>query len=521
MIDFVSKFDKERLGITNQAKRTPEKPALIMGERVVTYEELDRKTNALANALINLGLSPGDRLAILMHNSPEILMTWSTAGKMAAIPIALNYRFKEEELAYIINDSEAKLFIYGEEFDALVQAAKPKLADPDLIYVRCGSRPVPGILDFYDLISRSPDQPPQFNAGAFGVAPSLIYTSGTTGRPKGVIRNSRNRLNSLMGYAYQFESTYADVHLVAGPLYHAAPYGWAAFSLILGNPVVIMPRFDAETFLSLVQQHRVTTTWLVPTMVNRIMNLPQEIKNKYDHSSLRVITVGGESFPFPIKKWAVAFFGEGKIFEFFGGTEISCATYLRPEDQLRKPWSCGKPAIGNEIRLLDADKQDVPPGEIGIMYVKSDFLLDGYYKNPQATEANYHEGYFTVGDMARMDEEGYFYIVDRAVDMIISGGVNIYPAEIEEVLYNHPAVNEAAIIGVPDPDWGEKIVAYIVPKEEGRMSEEEITAYVGLKLASYKKPREVYFVKELPYSPSGKLLKRVLRETYTRHSHRK
>ena len=248
MIDFVSKFDRERLGIANQARRTPEKPALIMGERVVTYEELDRKTNALANALINLGLSPGDRLAILMHNSPEILMAWSAAGKMAAIPIALNYRFKEDELAYIINDSESKLLIHGDEFEPVVQAAKPKLADPNLIYVRCGSRPVPGISDFYDLISRSPDHSPQIDAGAFGVAPSLIYTSGTTGRPKGVIRNSRNRLNSLMGYAYQFESTYEDVHLVAGPLYHAAPYGWAAFSLILGNTVVIMPRFDAENF---------------------------------------------------------------------------------------------------------------------------------------------------------------------------------------------------------------------------------------------------------------------------------
>jgi fatty-acyl-CoA synthase/long-chain acyl-CoA synthetase len=453
-----------------------------------------------------------------MHNSPEIMIAWSAAGKMGGIPIALNYRFREDELAYILNDSEARLLIYGEEFDAVVEAAKPKLAVSPLVFIRCGGSPGPGILDFYGLIERSGDHPPQIDAGAFGVAPSLIYTSGTTGRPKGVIRNSRNRLNSLMGYASQFESTYDDIHLVAGPLYHAAPYAWAAFSLILGNPVVIMPRFDAEHFLALIQKHRVTTTWAVPTMLNRIRALPDAIKKKYDLSSLRVMTVGGESFPFPVKQWAVSFFGEGKIFEFFGGTEISCVTYLRPEDQLRKPWSCGKPAIGNEIRLLDADKKDVPPGEVGIMYVKSEFLLDEYYRNPQATAANYHEGYFTVGDMARVDEEGYYYIVDRAVDMVISGGVNIYPAEIEEVLYNHPGIQEAAVIGVPDPDWGEKLVAYVVPKAGFRINEETLINYVGQKLASYKKPREVYFVEELPYSPSGKLLKRVLREEYVRQS---
>jgi len=264
----------------------------------------------------------------------------------------------------------------------------------------------------------------------------------------------------------------------------------------------------------LVQEHRVTTTWVVPTMLNRVLNLPEGARSGYDTSSLRVLTVGGESFPFPLKERAVTFFGEGKIFEFFGGTEISCVTFLRPEDQLRKPGSCGKPALGNDIKLLDEDKNEVPTGEVGVMYIKSPFLLDEYYKNPKATQANYHNGYFTVGDMARADEEGYYYIVDRAVDMIISGGVNIYPAEIEEVLYGHPGVFDVGIIGVPDSDWGERIVAYVVPKPGATITEKEIQEYVARKVASYKKPKEVYFVPELPYSPSGKLLKRVLREEY-------
>lgn len=515
MIDYSKKFDADRLGIATHAKRHAHRPALIMGDRMVTYGKLDRDTNGLANGLLQIGLEPGDRIAILFHNSPEILMAWSAAGKIGVTPIAVNYRFKEDELAYIINDSESRLLIYGLECEEVVNAAKPKLTVRGIGYVCSGGVPQPELLSMEDIIREAANTPPTVETGTHGVAPSLIYTSGTTGRPKGVLRGSKNRLNTLLGYAYNFESTYDDNHLVAGPLYHAAPYAWAAFSLVLGNTVVIMPRFDAETFLRLVQEHRITTTWVVPTMLNRILNLPEAIRNQYDTSSLRVMTVGGESFPFPLKKRAIAFFGEGKIYEFFGGTETSCVTFLRPEDQLRKPGSCGRPAIGNDIKLLDENKKEVPTGEVGVMYIQSPFLLDEYYKNPEATKASYHEGYFTVGDMARVDEEGYYYVVDRAVDMIISGGVNIYPTEIEEVLYSHPGVFDAGIIGVPDPDWGERIVAYVVPKPGATITDEDIQSYVAQKLASYKKPKEVHFVPELPYTPSGKLLKRVLRDEYS------
>ena len=517
MVDYLSKFDPERLGVATHANRISDKPALIMDDLLVTYEELDRDTNALANALLKIGIVPGDRISILFHNSPEILKSWSAAGKIGVTPIAINYRFKADELSYIINDSESRLLIYGNEFEDTVSSAKSKLINRSIKYARPGGRS-PEASDLDELIQNAPDTLPEVETDLHGVASSLIYTSGTTGRPKGVVRGSRNRLNTLLGYAYNFESTYDDVHLVAGPLYHAAPYAWAAFSLILGNTVVVMPKFDAEEFLRLVQKYRVSTTWIVPTMVNRIINLQADIQGRYNTSSLRAITVGGESFPFPLKKKAVEFFGPGKIFEFFGGTETSCITSLRPKDQLIRPGSCGKPVAGNDIKLLDENMNEVPQGEVGIMYIKSPFLLDEYYKNPEATQANYHEGYFTVGDMARVDEDGYYYIVDRAVDMIISGGVNIYPAEIEEVLYNHPSVYDVGIIGVPDLDWGERIVAFVVRKPNALIGEDDIREYVAQKLASYKKPKEVYFVDELPYTPSGKLLKRVLRDEYTAES---
>jgi acyl-CoA synthetase (AMP-forming)/AMP-acid ligase II len=514
MIDFASKFDPDRLGVANNAKRNPNKTALLMNDVPMTFGELQAKSNRLANALLEIGICPGDRVSVLFHNSPEILLAWTAAGKISVTPIALNYRFKEEELAYIVNDSESRVLIYGDEFDPIVEGALHRFKDPGLVLIRSGAARKTGTKDLNALLEAAPDSVPQAASQSHGVASSLIYTSGTTGRPKGVLRGAKNRLNSLMGYAFLFESTYDDVHLAAGPLYHAAPYGWAAFSLILGNTVVIMPRFDAEDFLRHVEKYRITTTFIVPTMVNRIVNLPSEVQKRYDLSSLRKITVAAEAFPFPLKEKAVAFFGEGKIFEFYGGTEISVVTILRPEDQLKRPGSCGRPAMGSEIRLLDENKHEVPVGEVGILYIKSPFLLDEYYRNPEATQAAYHEGYFTVGDMARRDEDGYYYIVDRAVDMIISGGVNIYPAEIEELLYRHPDVLDAAIIGVKDPDWGEKIVAYILPKPGSSLTAEEIVAFVERHLASYKKPREVLFVKELPYSPSGKLLKRVLKAQY-------
>ncbi|MBW1819503.1 MAG: AMP-binding protein [Deltaproteobacteria bacterium] len=500
-MDFTKMYDPNRVGIANHAKDQPDKPALIMNDRAVTFRQLHEDTNALSNALLGLGIGPGDRISVMFHNSPEILKAWTAAGKISVTPIALNYRFKADELSYIINDSESKALIYGSEFEDVVQAAASKFANPEVRLIRHGG-PVPsGVLDFDEIIANASNAPPETQTGAHGVASSLIYTSGTTGRPKGVVRGSKNRLNSLLGYAYTFETTYDDTHMVAGPLYHSAPYAWAAFSLILGNTVVIMPRFDAEDFLRQIEKHKVTTAWAVPTMLNRILNLPDEIRDAYDISSLRVMTVGGESFPFPLKQRSVEFFGPNIIFEFFGATEISCVTYMRPEEQMKKPGSCGKPAMGNDIRLLDENMQEAPTGEVGVMYVKSPFLLDGYYNNPEATQANYHEGYFTVGDMARVDEDGYYYIVDRAVDMIISGGVNIYPAEIEELLYTHPKVFDAGIVGIPDPDWGERIVAFVVPREGADVSEEEIIGFVAENLASYKKPKEVYFVEKISLIP--------------------
>jgi long-chain acyl-CoA synthetase len=515
MIDFVAKYDQEKLGIAKHAKRTPEKPALIVNDAVVTYEELDRKSNALANGLLKLGINPGDRICMLMPNGAEILLGWTAAGKLAITPIALNYHFKQDEVSYIINDSKSKLLIFAEEFREVVDGVMKKITLSPFTFISAEAVSTPQVLDLSEIIAESPETPPQVEADSIHMPSALIYTAGTTGRPKGVYKKSKGRLNALLGCAYNFESTYDDIHLVAGPLYHAAPYAWAALSLLLGNTLVIMPKFDSEEFLHLIEKYRVTTTFVVPTMLNRIVHLPAHIKQHYDISSLRVMVTGGEAFPFPLKQEVISYFERCRLFEFYGGTETSVITCLRPEEQLRRPGSCGNAVMGADIKLLDENKQPVGVEDIGILYVKSPFLMDGYYNNPAANEACYHGDYLTVGDMAKRDEDGYYYIVDRAVDVVISGGVNIYPAEIEAVLHEHPGVFDAAIIGAKDPDWGEKVVAYVVPEEGWKITKEDIMEYVAGKLASYKKPSEVIFLREIPYSPSGKQLKRLLREDYS------
>ncbi len=516
MTDYLSKFDAKKLGIANHASRNPDKPALIINDETISFRELERNTNALANGLLQYGLKAGDRIAVFMYNCPELIQCWSAAAKIGITPIALNYRFLEDELAFIINNAEAKTLIYDHKFESIVEAAKHKFDVPSISCICSGGPPSSEAVQLDEILKRGQNMPLQENLSPQGVSSVLIYTSGTTGKPKGVFKTSKNRLNSLLGYVHTFESNHDDIHLVAGPLYHSAPYAWAAFSLMIGNPIVIMPRFDAEEFLRLIDKHQATTTFVVPTMLNRIVNLPQETLERYDTSSLRVMTMAGEACPFPLKKKAVECFNETRIFEFYGGTESSVVTYLRPEDQLKKPGSCGKPVLGSQFKLLDEKMEEVPEGKVGVLYVKSDFLMDGYYRNPKATEACYHDGYLTLGDMARTDEEGYFYIVDRTVDMVLSGGVNIYPAEIEEVLYDHPAIYDVAVIGAKDPNWGEKLVAYVVARDGFKINADEVIEYVGMNLASYKKPREVLLVDEIPYSPSGKQLKRVLRDEYTK-----
>jgi acyl-CoA synthetase (AMP-forming)/AMP-acid ligase II len=303
-----------------------------------------------------------------------------------------------------------------------------------------------------------------------------------------------------------------DVHLMAGPGYHSAVGAFAGMTIICGATLLIMPRFDPEEALALIARHRVTTTFMAPTLLQRIMDVPEAVRAAHDVSSVRAIILGAAPCPHSLKERATAHFGE-VLWEFYGATETGFNLVLRPEDQLRKPGSAGTPPDGQEIRLLDEEGNPVPEGQPGELWVRNNWLAS-YHNQPDATARSMRDGFFSVGDIAYRDREGFYYICDRKIDMIISGGVNIYPAEVEACLHAHPEVRDVAVVGVPDDRWGESVKAVVALQPGAGVTELELTDWCRGRIADYKRPRSVDFVSELPRDQAGKLLKRQIRGPY-------
>jgi acyl-CoA synthetase (AMP-forming)/AMP-acid ligase II len=343
-----------------------------------------------------------------------------------------------------------------------------------------------------------------------GLGASMIYTSGTTGNPKGAWRPHGVDIANVLQVIATFELTQSDVHLMCGPGYHSGVAFFSALHQILGSTVVLQPKFEAEQALDEIERHRATTTFMAPTLLKRLVDA--QAGRPRDLSSLRAVILGAAPCPFALKVRAEEVFGK-VLWEFYGATETGINTVLRPEDQLRKPGSCGTALPGQEIRLLRSDGAEAAIGEPGELMVRSSWLAE-YFNRPDATNESLREGFFSVGDIAYRDDEGYYFICDRKIDMIISGGVNVYPAEVEAVLHSHPAVMDAAVIGVPDEEWGEAVKAVIQVRPETTLTADDLNAFCASRLAGHKKPRSYDFVGELPRDAAGKLLKRKLRESY-------
>jgi fatty-acyl-CoA synthase/long-chain acyl-CoA synthetase len=434
--------------------------------------------------------------------------------KLFCVSTPMNYRLRGAEIAYLLNDSGARVVFAGPEFVPHIEAARAQVENADeraFIAVAGDDEPPPGWESFERLLDGASEEEPAAQAEITG--PTMIYTAGTTGNPKGAYRPKGADPAVVFQWIEVFGLRGDDVHLLAGPGYHSAPAAFAGLQQILGATLVVMRHFDPVEALRLIEKHRVTTTFMAPILVKRIVDLPDEVKRRYDVSSMRALLVGAAPFPGDVKRRAAELFGDS-VYEFYGATETGIVTVVRPEDLLRKPESCGRPLPGVEVRLVDDAGNDVGVGRPGELWARSAAIFGEYLNKPEATQSNFHDGFFTVGDVAYRDEEGFIFICDRKVDMIISGGVNIYPAEIEAVLHQHPDVEDCAIVGVPDPEWGEAIKAVVKRRAGSSLGEQEVIQFLGERIADYKRPRSVDFVEEFPRDPAGKLLKRLIRDRY-------
>jgi acyl-CoA synthetase (AMP-forming)/AMP-acid ligase II len=501
--------------LTLYARAFADKPAVIDDRgtpEVWSFAELERQANRLANALLGLGVGLRDKIVWCGQNSLGVVRVMHAARKIGATAVPLNYRLSPEEAAYVIDNSDAVVVYADAEYAELMLKIRGDVPKVRHVLIFDG----PGAADQLDvarLLSESSDASPSVERGDGG---TMIYTSGTTGKPKGALRSggrtdpaNQLALMQLLGYRSD------DIYLTTGPLYHSGPGGFMGVAHALGNTVVLQRKFDPEDWLRLVARHRVTTTFSAPTPIRMICSLPPEVKARHDRSSMRIMIANAAPWSYALKEAYLADFPEESLFEVYGSTELGVNCVLEPKDQRRKPGSCGKPAPGVELMLVDEEGREVSePNVPGELFVRSNAMFDTYYKAQEKFEGNRRGGFLTVGDIAYRDDEGYYYICDRKSDMIISGGMNIYPAEIESGLEQHPKIYDVAVIGIPSEEWGESVHAVVVPQPGTQLSEAEVIGFAREHMASYKIPRSVTFLAEIPRNASGKILKRVLREPF-------
>jgi len=497
--------------IATHAARKPDALALVEGERRLTWGEFGDQRDRLAGALVDLGLARGEHAIVYSPNSIEYVLASNASRGAGLVPVPMNHRLNAEEAAYVLDDSDAALVFVADAFIPLVDTIRDG-ARRVRHWVSLGGQRPSWATPLGDLLATRPRTPlPGDESGNLGG--SMTYTAGTTGKPKGALRRGVDQ-SAVLPTLRALDLAREHVHLAAGPLYHSAPGAFATYALVLGGAVVVMPKFDAEAALAAIAHHRCTSTFMAPTLLKRIVELPAAVRARYDVSSMQVIVVAAAPCPMRVKEEVIAQFGP-VLYEFYGSTELGVNTILRPEDVLRKPGSCGRAAPDVEIAILDDDGRPLPSGQPGELFVRRHpAMFDEYYKKPDATRETQRGDWLSVGDVAWMDAEGFVHICDRKRDMIISGGANIYPAEIEDALHRHPAVADVAVFGVPDDDWGERVHAAVELRPDATASAEEIVAFARTYLAGYKIPREVSFHASLPRDTAGKLVKRVLREPH-------
>ncbi len=491
--------------------------AIHYGEQQLTYAAFTQRVARLAQALRTLGVRPGDRVALVQRNGPALFETLFACFRAGAVAVPINVRLHPEEAAFICQDCEARVLVATGEYAASAFQARERMPELQLV----GVEGVAGTLDYETFLTAADPMTADTEVDPDDLA-WLFYTSGTTGKPKGAMLTHRNLLTMTMNYFADVNPLEPeDIVLHAAPLTHGSGlYGLPAIAKGAANVILPTPSFDPEAVFHLIQQLRVTTiAFLAPTQIKMLLNGPYQT---YDLSSLRCIPYGGGPMYVEDMKQAVAAWGPVLVQIYGQGEAPMTISYLRKEEHMthgdpaaeRRLASAGIPRTDVEVRIVDNDDREVAVGAIGEIVARGSIVMAGYWNRPEATAETLRGGWLHTGDIGMMDAQGYLYLLDRKKDMIISGGNNIYPREIEEILLVHPAIYEVAVIGVPDQLWGESVKAIIALRPGMAITEEEVNAFCRQHLASYKKPRTVEFVPELPKNAYGKILKRELREQY-------
>jgi long-chain acyl-CoA synthetase len=497
------------------AARVPDRLAVVSPHGDRTYADLNAEINRLGRALRARGLGAGDSIALMCTNRPEFLEVLGAAQRIGLRLTPINWHLTGEEAAYIVENCEAKAFIASADAGEKIGVAAQGGAR-DLVKLNVGGY-IPGF-EMYNSAVAAEDGS-DIEDPVLGT--QMLYTSGTTGRAKGVHREGRPPSSALAavnfcGYDEAYETS-VDAHLLTGPLYHAAPLAFSvAVPFLYGVPVVIMDHWDPVEMLRLVEMHGVTHTHMVPTMFHRLLALPDDVKERFDHSSLRFIIHGAAPCPVPVKQRLIEWLGP-IVVEYYAATE-GLGTLVDSKTWLAHPGTVGRPMVPGLVKVADDTGAELPRGDVGLVFLQAlRATRFDYYGDAEKTSGAYRGDYFTLGDVGYMDGEGFLYLTDRTANLIISGGVNIYPAEVDAVLLEHPAVGDVATIGVPDDEWGETVKAVVQPAEGVAGTDElaaELMAFCRDRLAHFKCPRSVDFVAELPREDTGKIFKRKLREQY-------
>ncbi len=495
----------------------------ISGNRRLSGEDLSDRSRRAASGLAALGIGEGDSVALLLRNDLVFFEVVAAAALIGAYVVPINWHFRADEALYVLQDSRAKLLVTHVDLRPVLGSALP--AAFPVLWVETPAE----LCAAYGISSTPAPGPtwadwravhPPYSGTPARARMGLIYTSGTTGKPKGVRREPAGprmqaRMAKLMGTALGLRPDTIIRTCITGPIYHAAPYTYSVVAGQIGELVVLQPRFDPEELLALVEQHRLTHLHLVPTMFVRLLRLPEEVRGRYDLSALVFVAHGAAPCPPRVKQAMINWWGP-IIHEYYGGTETGGAVCHTSEEALAKPGTVGRPMEGCDIRILGPDGTQLPIGEPGEVYIRSENFPDFTYhgRDEERLKVGAEGGYVSIGDIGYLDADGYLFLCDRVRDMVISGGVNIYPSEIEAVLLDLPGVRDCAVFGVPDDEFGEALCSVIEVQDGAELTEDAVRKHVRDRLASYKVPKLVRFDASLPREDSGKIFKRRLRDAY-------